>query len=566
MIVSLLLVVVVVVLVVMAGRKVAGRGGGAVAEAHAIRRFFQYALLFALLVVTSVGLSGLLGRALDRAPIVALDDTALARNLAFTVVGLPLYLALALWSRRRLLADPLERVSVGWALYMTAASLTSLVVAMTSLQSVLAWAVDVGPHDPTAVARVVVWGAVWGGHWWLHGRLVPADRSRLHHLGGSLTGLVTAMVGLAGLLGAALSALMLSGGDAVLTAGDEAWTGAIALAVGAPVWVLYWVRTAARSERDPLWFGYVLLAGIGASLVVALVSASTVLYSTLVWLLGDPQFSDATRHFNDAPWAAGAALTGAVAWWYHQAVLEEAHLETRTEVRRVYEYLMSAIGLLAAAAGLTVLVVAGIEALTHSEAVILDQSAVNTLLASATLLLVGVPVWWFYWHRIQRAAAALPEQEHASPTRRAYLLVLFGIGGVAAVIALLVGVYLLFEDVVQGTFGAETIRSMRVPIGILLSTGAIAGYHWAVYQSGRAAMPAPVHGPRYVLLVGPPDPGIAKAVAHATGGRVQAWSTDDGGAPWSVDEVMAALATAPEGEVLVLSDGAGLHAIPVHRT
>jgi hypothetical protein len=246
-------------------------------------------------------------------------------------------------------------------------------------------------------------------------------------------------------------------------------------------------------------------------------------------------------------------------------VLEEAHLETRTEVRRVYEYLMSAIGLLAAASGLTVLVVAGIEALTRTEAVILDQSAVNTLLASATLLLVGVPVWWFYWHRIQRAAAALPTQEHASPTRRAYLLVLFGIGGVAAVIALLVGVYLLFEDVVQGTFGGETIRSMRVPIGILLSTGAIAGYHWAVYQSGRAAMPAPAHGPRYVLLVGPSDPEIAKAVSHATGGRVQAWSTDDGGAPWSVDDVMAALASTPDDEILVLSDSTGLHAIPVHR-
>ncbi len=55
-------------------------------------------------------------------------------------------------------------------------------------------------------------------------------------------------------------------------------------------------------------------------------------------------------------------------------------------------------------------------------------------------------------------------------------------------------------------------------------------------------------------------------MAHATGGRVQAWSTDDGGAPWSVDDVVAALATAPEGEVLVLSDSTGLHAIPVHRS
>ncbi len=108
---------------------------------------------------------------------------------------------------------------------------------------------------------------------------------------------------------------------------------------------------------------------------------------------------------------------------------------------------------------------------------------------------------------------------------------------------------------------------MRFPIGILLTTGAIAAYHWAVYQGERVHVPTGgAHGPRYVLLVGPPDPEIARAVANQTGGRVQAWSTQDGGAQWSVDDVMAALHTTTENEVLVLSDSAGLHAIPVHRT
>lgn len=560
-----LLLLVVVVLAVLGIRRALGRERGPLTEAHAIRRFFQYLLLYGSLVVMAIGVAGLLGRALDRDPMAVADDVELARNLAFTVVGVPLYAGLALWSRRRLVADPLERTSIGWAFYVTVASLTSLVVAMTALQSALGWAFDLAPADPRAVARFVVWGAVWAAHWWLHTRLVPADRSTVHHLAGSLTGLVTAATGLATLLGGALWALFFSGSDAVLSGGDEALRGAITLAVGAPVWFLYWVRTASRGQRDPLWFGYVLLAGVAGGLVTALASASTVLYSALVWFVGDPQFSDAVRHFNDAPWAAGAAVTGAVMWWYHQAVLEEVHLPARTEVRRVYEYLMSAIGLLAAAAGLTILVVAGIEAATRTDAEILGQNAVNTLLASATLLVVGVPVWWFYWHRIQRAAHTAPADEIASPTRRAYLLVLFGVGGVAAAVALIVGVYLFFEDAVQGALGAGTLFSMRVPIGILLSTGAIAAYHWAVHQSSRAAVPAVVHGPRYVLLVGPHDPEIAKAVAHATGGRVQAWSTEGAGTPWSVDAVLGALAEAPDEEVLVLSDASGVHAIPVHR-
>lgn len=564
MVVGLLLVVV-VVLVVVAARRGLGRERGPVTEAHAIRRFFQYLLLFGSLVVMAVGLAGLLGRALDRNPVVTSDEVALARDLAFTVVGVPLYAGLALWSRRRLLLDPLERDSFGWAFYVTAAAVTSLVVAMTGLQSSLGWALGVEPDNPRALARFIVWGAVWAAHWWLHLRFVPASRSAVHHLAGSLTGLVTTATGLATLLGGALAMLFLAGGDAGPSNRDEAIRGAVTLAVGAPVWFLYWVRTAARQERDTLWRGYVLLPGVAGGLVTAVVSASTVLYTTLVWFLGDPESTEAVRHFNDTPWALGAAAAGTLVWWYHQRVLQEAHLPTRTEVRRVYEYLMAAIGLVAAGVGLTVLVVSGVEALTRTTTAGLGQSPVNTLLASVTLLVVGGPVWWFYWHRIQRAFHASPADEAASPTRRAYLLVLFGLGGLTAVVALVVGVYLFFEDLVQGTVSAETLRSMRVPIGILLSTGAIAAYHWAVHQRSRSAVPAAAHGPRYVLLVGPADPEIAGAVAHATGGRVQAWSTEDGGAPWSVDAVLAALASAPDEEVLVLSDASGVHAIPVHR-
>ena len=160
-----------------------------------------------------------------------------------------------------------------------------------------------------------------------------------------------------------------------------------------------------------------------------------------------------------------------------------------------------------------------------------------------------------------------------STTRRVYLFALFGVGGVAAVISLLVGVYMLFDDAVNANLAAETLRRMRFAIGVLLATAAISAYHWTVYQSDRKHAPAPVaeQEPRFVLLVGPADHEIAREVAHRTHGRVQVWSrTDDGAEPWSVDDVMAALAGATTDqavadEVIVLSETGGLRAIPVHR-
>lgn len=566
MIVAPLLLILLVVLVVVVVRRSNAQAGRASTDGHALRRVFQYPLLYGLLVVVATGLSGLLGRLLERDLLVAGDEAGLARDLAFVVVGAPLFVGLALWSRRRF-AESDEAGSLGWAFYVTAASLTSLVVAMVAFGQVLRWVAGLEAYDGGALARFVVWGALWGAHWWVDARTTPPQHAQVHHLGGSLIGLVTAATGLGGVLAGALRILL--GLDvAVVGGGDRPLLeGLVVLAVGAPVWFVYWVRSAAHSERDQLWLGYVLLAGVAGGLVTAIVAASTLVHSALVWLVGEPGSATAAEHFDAAPDAAAAAAVGVLVWWYHQETLGEgAPVARRTEVRRVYEYLMAGIGLLASAVGLMMVIAAIVEALAGRAFV--GGEAVNTLLAALTLLAVGGPVWWFYWRRVQAVTRGAPAEELTSPTRRGYLFLLFGVGGLAAVVALIVGVYFLFEGVVEGTFGAETFRRMRFPIGVLLTTGAVAAYHWSVYRTDREHAPAEVEaqGPRFVLLVGPADREIATAVAHRTHGRVQAWSrTDDGLPTWSVDDVMTALAGTTAEEVMVLSGADGLRVIPVHR-
>jgi hypothetical protein len=566
---GLLFLVLVAVLVAVAVRRMGARSPERPPDGQALRRFFQYVLLYGLLIVVCIGLSGLLGRLLERDVLLAVDTSELARNLAFTVVGVPVFAGLALWSRRRLAADEDEARSFGWAFYVTAAAVTSLLVAMGSLGQVLEWAVRQSDYNGRGLAAFLVWGASWGAHWWLDVRITPREHARLHHLAGSLIGLVTAATALAEVLSGAVRALLDLTGNALLAeTGNPPLRSLVSLAVGAAVWLVYWVRTAARQERDALWSAYVLLAGVGGGLVTAIAGASTRAYSLLVWVMGDPRTADAGTHFQYAPPEAAAAVVGLLVWWYHQALLQRAEVRARTEVDRLYEYLMAGIGLLAAAAGLITAVVALLEAGTGQERVIVGPSSVTTFLAAATLVAVGAPLWWVYWRRIRAAAAAAPLAELGSRVRRAYLLLLFGLGGIAAVVALLTGVFLFFEDAVGGALGAETIRRMRFAIGVLLTTATVAAYHWAVYRTDRALAPAgaPALGPRFVLLVGAADPGLAHEVARRTHGRVQAWSrTDDDLPPLSVDAVMGALEGTTAGEVIVISDVGGVRAIPVHR-
>ena len=123
MISGVLILVALIAVVVLVLRKVTHRAGAGTPDGHAVRRFFQYLLLYGLLVVAAVGVSGLLGRLFDRS--FAEDEATLALYVAFTVVGVPLYAGMALWSRRTFRTSDTEGRSLGWAFYATAASLTS---------------------------------------------------------------------------------------------------------------------------------------------------------------------------------------------------------------------------------------------------------------------------------------------------------------------------------------------------------------------------------------------------------------------------------------------------------
>jgi len=560
MIVSLLVPVLVILVVVILVRRRPGTSAPSVGDARSVRRFFQYLLLFGLVVVVAVGVSGLLGRALESRPF-AQDDLALARNLAFVVVGTPLLAVVTWWSWRQLAADPVERTSAALGFTVLLAGVVSLVTVMTSAHPVLIWLLGEPDTSRQPLARLLAWGAVLAAAWWVS-RIIAAPVRRLSHLIGSLLGLGTLTFGTVGLLGAAVSrAAFGPGADAY----GVAWRAATAsMLIGLAVWSLYWWGHARSAERDTGWLAFVLLAGVGGGFVIALVGFSTAVATSAIWLLGTPGSEVAELHFHDVPEQAAAVVVGLAVWWYHRTVMGEARTTIRTGVQRLYEYLMAGIALAAAATGVFVLVAAALEAVTEPGTAGGGGRVVNTLIVATTVLLVGLPVWAVFWRRAQRARVADPLAECGSTVRRTYLALLVGVGALAAVAAAITGAYLLFEDAVTATVGSSTVRSMRYSIGIVLAAGAVAAGNAVELRRDRRLLPAghPT-GARQVVLVGPYEPELARTVARATGARVQLWCTADG-SPGSLQQVVDAVQSVAS-DVLVLSDAAGLRAIPVHR-
>ena len=564
---GLLTLAVPVLLIVWAVRHAGHRTGAPRADAHSVRRFFQYLLLYGLLIVATSGVSDLLGLPLQEQSLAGDDSSLLARALTFVVFGLPMFVLLAVWSRRHLESDPDEARSLGWAFYATIAPLTAVVVAMTTLQGVAATALAGHGADWPGLVHGAVWVAVWLAHLTVSGRMLDESRRQGQLVLGALIGLGTSISGLVALLAAAVAALVLEPSTTSLVSDPRALTDAAAtVGVGVPVWIVYWERRFSRARRTSLWFAYVLPIGVGGSSVLAVVGASLTVYQVLVWTVGDPGGASAVQHFSGTPAAGACVVVGLLSWWYHRHVLVAA-APGRTEVTRVYEYLMSGVALSAAAVGVALVVVALVDALLPAR-VAIGAAVTNPLLAAVTLLVVGGPLWWAYWSHIGRVARAAGSVELESPSRRVYLVVLFGIGGIAAVVSVLVAAFLVIQAVLQSGVDAAVVRDLKVPVAVLLTTAVVSGYHGAVYRDDRSRLPvaATRHGPRYVLLVGAPDDGIGRAVAHLTGARVDVWTRADGTAgPWVVDDVVAAVSSSDADAVTVVAGPAGLETVGMQR-
>ena len=511
-----------------------------------VRHFFQYLILLVAVLVSAMGLSGTIGTVVDRATFVAADANETALNLAMLILGIPLTVLLGITARRRLAADRTEIQSFGWTLFVTVGTVAPLIVAMFGGYRTLLFVVQAERYDGFALTQLVVWGATWFVIRRIDRATSATPRVALRHVVPALIGLVVSAVAVGQLASGLVQRFFDAASDAVFVPTTTLLHRGLALlVVGAAVWVVEWLRGLSREPNSDAWRFVVVLFGITGGLITAITSLSTAGYQTAVWLVGSPQSDVARTHFEALPEAVGGILVGVMAWWYHRALLASRRADARTEIDRVYEHIMSAGGLLAAAVGAVILLVAVVEAVTGTR-IIRGDTAVNTLLLSLILLIIGVPVWTKYWRvSLHREGA----DERGSITRRVYLVTLLGVGGLVALGAAIATVYLFLRDLIEGELASSTLRALRYPLAILLTSGAVGGYHFAVFRNEHAAGVG-VRKHRHIVIAGPADAALDTALRAIPALDIE-WTTTTEGT-WPVDDVVAAINDSRDDLVVVL--------------
>ena len=564
--VPLLIMIAVVVLVI---RKVSKRATSSSNTAQPVRLFFQYALAFGLFMIVTVGLAGLLSRALDVSNIVNADQSSLASNLAFVVVGGPLLAGITIWLRNSLRENPSEGHGLIPTFFATLAAIVSLLVFLSSAIAALHNVISGDEVLGSTLGRTIVWGTALILVLKISNSVIPKNDFRIQYFVGSFITALAALIGLVQVLGGVL-ALLLSQQTffdtqklALVSPENPIGIGLGTLVMSGALWVYYWIKNANTNKSDTLWLAYVLIAGVGGTLVIAITSLSISLYQVLVWFVGEPSSQNAGEHFASIPQSVATAFAGFLFWWYHKSLLPNE--SERTDVQRTYEYLVAAISLIASAIGISIVIVALIESLT-SQVQLAGAGAINTLLGAGTVIVVAGPVWWHFWSRIQSIARAESNAEHSSPVRRIYLFLLFGVGGIVAIVSLITIVVQLFDGILSSNLGANTFSEMRFAIGILISTGIVAGYHWEIYRHEKSVEVSFATTATNVLLVGPNSPELIQKLKAATGAKVSFLQRADASElVWPTEHVIELVTQSKEHELLILLEATGVKVVPVTR-
>jgi hypothetical protein len=249
---------------------------------------------------------------------------------------------------------------------------------------------------------------------------------------------------------------------------------------------------------------------------------------------------------------------------------ERAALGQLLAARRIYAYIMSALGIGALAAAVIVLVptVIGVAVTSARDVLVGDDWWRDRIAVVVTLGLLGSPAWAYHWFSMQRRAETEGTEERTSLARRILVYGVLGAGTLALLGNLSYLLFLLLDALLEDTFSLTLLRDAKWSMGVMVAAVLIVPYYWLILQedrraAGSAARP-PVVRKSVTLLIPEGGGAFVNQLEAALGGKVRVLHRVDpnAGVPeLSEDDVKRLedrIAEAAGSRVLLVADGAGV--------
>jgi hypothetical protein len=510
----------------------------------ATRRFYLYLITLAALGVLAGGIGQLLALLFDQtikaAPQVgrgSFSAQQLSLGLAMTVIGGPLWFFFWRSIEGRTAGNVEEIGSAIRKLYLNLVLVAGAMSMFIAGQSVLKWLISGAlrtQFESGTLATAIVAGLIWFFHLRVsekEGHPSPRARTlrRWYMYILSAFGLVWLMVSIVELVSSAALALPVWGQTLVRV---NFWNGSVQsiisrIVTGGLVWYIHWFRIAKGDLDSVLRQVYFYLLTVSGGVIAALVALTVTVQKFITWALGGVQGA-VGQHFQFLGWAIPTVLVGAAVWSYHSrlATEEGAQIEGhRQSAERVHLYLMSFIGLGTMSAGLIVLFAILLNWLISVPGKPLTpgtgwwQSLLGLCLA---LLVVGTPVWLYFWGRVlKRSERGIDEWQATSRRIFLYAIVVITIGTLIADFVNIV--YQMINGMLQGH--ANTImRELRWSLQTAIVAAPMLWYHLRIIRTDQKRGGEAVAKRRQVVLITADTTGaVASKLEAKLGYRVQVW-------------------------------------------
>ena len=525
------------------------------------KRLYFYGVSFVTLVVAANGVVFLVQFLIEQVTqsTIAGWDNQASLGLSMVIVGAPLWVVHWHYTQRQATKQSGETASTLRKLYLYGVLFTASLVVFIAVHSLLFQVMGGDNLSAYFVGQALIWGAVWGYHWSVERQEQPAmsglTLKRWYVYGTSVYTLINLFVGAAGVFtvlfqwtydGLFQTRVVVSGGGVWNSAMQD---GIASLVTGGAWWGFHWFYLARHDVESTLRQVYLNLFAFLGGAITALAAIGTVLYTVIRWLLGGTELPAADDHFRTITGAVPFLFVGIVLLIYHWRVLQD---ESRllagrlAGAKRSFGYIMSAIGLGAAAVGVPLIVGAVIgQLLPESSDSIAGSEAVRDQLAFAlTAIIIGAPLWYWYWPRMQRTVREGGAEERGALARRIYIYGVLGVlalAGIGSLIGFLTG---LFNDLLRGDLTVDFLRNGRWLLGIIAGSGALLPYHWQVLREDQREGGEPVSGLKSVTLLAGGDSAneLAKRLKETLGVRVRLMrAVDESGASELSNEQLEAL-------------------------
>ncbi|MDO8578805.1 MAG: DUF5671 domain-containing protein [Dehalococcoidales bacterium] len=470
----------------------------------ATRRLYLYLITAISLGVTAGGAGQLISLILDLTVRSRVDQVGgqefsagqLSLGLAMLAIGAPLWYFFWRAVQQRTAGDVEETGSALRKFYLNlvlvVASLTAVSGTSETLRWLLGGAIAV-EFQSGALAAAIVAFLIWLYHWKVaekEGHPSPAAGTlrRWYMYILSTYGLVSFATSVAQFINAGVLSLPFFS-PSLVEAGF--WNGATQMAVaniitGGGVWYFHWFRMAKDDYDSVLRQVYFYLLTVSGGAIAALVAATVTVQRLVTFAIGGVTVPPGS-YFSFIGWAIPTILIGTAIWGYHQRLAKEESsriTERRESAERIHHYLMSFIGLSTMSAGIILLFGLIINLLIGitGQIIIAGTTWWQGLLGlSLALLIVGTPLWLYYWGGVLKRIEAGGIEEWRATSRRIFLyaVVVLSIGTLIADLVNIV--YQILNGILQAH--ADTIiRESRWSIQTLLVAGPWLWYHLRIIR------------------------------------------------------------------------------------